>query len=84
MATNWLLIVLGVVLVIAGLAISGSGQSGGITVGNRAFSLIGTIKQTFHSTGTAITGERAKTPRDWIGWTLSGIGVVLGIVGLLK
>jgi uncharacterized membrane protein YoaK (UPF0700 family) len=79
-----LLFIIGVVLFFVGIAVSGSGQSGGVKVGNTAFSLIGSIRQTFQSTGLAITGERAKTPRDWIGWTLSGIGLVLGVIGLLK
>jgi hypothetical protein len=82
--SSTLLIVCGIALFLVGIAVSGSGQRGGVRVGNTACSLIGSIRQTFQSTGLAITGERAKTPRDWIGWTLSGVGLVLGVVGLLK
>lgn len=78
------LIVAGLALFIFGFAVAGGGRSDGVTVGNQAVTVFGSIKQTFHSTSLAISGERATTQRDWIGWTISGIGVVLGVVGLFK
>ena len=83
MLNNLSLIVSGLFLLFVGFAVSG-GDRRRTTFGNSAFTLFGSVSQTFHNTGLAIRGEREKTPRDWIGWGLSAIGIVLGVVGLIK
>ena len=78
------LIVVGAVLIIAGLAIAGGGKESNIRVGNFAVTLFGSVTQTFRSIGMAINGKREKTRRDWIGWSISGLGLIVGLIGFLN
>lgn len=77
------LIFAGLGLVIVGLAIAGGGRNETARVGNTAVSVFGSVTQTFRSVGMAISGEQQRTTRDWVGWGLSGAGLVVGLIGLL-
>ena len=77
------LIVVGVILLVTGFAVAGGGQRSNVRVGNKGFSIFGSVRQSFLSIGMAINGERQKSARDWIGWTLSIFGIVIGVVGLV-
>lgn len=84
MSINIIAIILGLVLIAVGLGISARSSRDNISIGNRAFTLLGEIKQTFQSTGLAITGQREKTTGDWIGWAIAGVGVIVEFIGLFK
>ena len=77
------LIVSGVTLFITGFVVAGSGQKSSVRIGNTGLSVFGSIRQTFHNAGMAINGDRQKTPRDWIGWSLSLIGIGISVVGIV-
>ncbi len=81
---NGWLVALGVALLVAGVLISGSGRDNSTRIGNTGFSVFGSVKQSFHSVGMAINGERQWTAGDWIGWSLSGAGLVVGLFGLFQ
>jgi uncharacterized membrane protein YoaK (UPF0700 family) len=81
---NVVLIVVGMFLIIAGLAIAGGGKKSNIRVGNVGVTVFGSVTQTFQSIGMAINGKREKTRRDWIGWSISGLGLIVGLIGFLN
>lgn len=83
MGNGWL-VALGVALILAGVLISGSGRDNSTRIGNTGFSVFGSVKQSFHSVGMAINGERQRTTRDWIGWSLSGAGLLVTLFGLFR
>lgn len=76
------LIFIGAGLIIVGLAIAGGGRNETVRVGNTGVSVFGSVTQTFRSVGMTIRGERQGTARDWIGWGLSGAGLVVSLIGL--
>lgn len=76
------LIFAGAGLIILGLAVAGGGRGETVRVGNTGVSVFGSVTQTFRSVGMAIRGERQRTARDWLGWGLSGAGLIVGLIGL--
>lgn len=84
MSNSALLLIVGGVLVVVGVLVSGGGRDDASTrVGNTGFSVFGSVTQTFHSVGMAIEGKRERTARDWIGWGLSASGLAVGLFGVL-
>lgn len=77
--SNALLVLIGVGLVLVGVLISGSGRDSSARIGNTGFSVFGSVKQSFHSVGLAISGERQKSARDLIGWSISGAGLLVSL-----
>jgi hypothetical protein len=75
---NLSLIGVGIVLVI--LRARSHGRSGDRIAINQGFSVFGFVTQSI----TNLRLERAPTPHDWFGWSLSGAGLLVGIWGLLK
>ncbi len=83
MSNTALMLIVGGILVVIGVLMSGGGRDASTRVGNTGFSVFGAVTQTFHSVGMAINGKRERTARDWIGWGLSASGLVVGLVGVL-
>ena len=81
MSVNATLIIVGVVLIVVGLA--KAGQSGGFSLSNVGINLGGTTTQT-NKAGN-VTPEAAKNAKaDWVGLGIAAIGLVTAIIGLLK
>jgi hypothetical protein len=82
MSTNVVLIVVGVVLFVAGLAKVGSNQSGGFNLSNLGINIGGTNTQK-NKLGNVASSAKDTKP-DWIGLTIAAIGLLTALAGLLK
>jgi hypothetical protein len=83
MSTNLILIIVGVVLILAGLAKQGSSQSGGFNLSNFGINVGGRSTQT-NRIGNVTPDAAKETKPDWIGFTIAGIGLFTALVGLLR
>jgi hypothetical protein len=83
MSTNVILIAAGVVLIFAGLAKAGSGQSGGFNLRNFGINIGSTNTQT-NKVGNIVPNAAKTNEPDWVGLTIAGIGLVTAFVGLFK
>jgi hypothetical protein len=81
MSLNVVLVIVGAVLILVGLA--KAGQSGGFSLSNIGINFGGTTTQT--SKVGNVTPEAAKSRKaDWVGFGIATIGLVTTIVGLFK
>jgi hypothetical protein len=81
MSVNAVLVIVGAVLILVGLA--KAGQSGGFGLSNIGINFGGTTTQT-NKAGN-VTPEPAKGGKaDWLGLGIAAIGLVTAIVGLFK
>jgi hypothetical protein len=78
MSVNTILVILGALLIVVGLA--KAGQSGGLSLSNFGINFGGSTTQT-NKVGN-VTSEAAKA--DWIGLGIAAIGLVTTIIGLFK
>jgi len=83
MSTNLILIVVGVVLILAGLAKLGSSQSGGFNLSNFGINIGGRSTQT-NRIGNVTPDAAKATKLDWAGIAIAGIGLLSALVGLLR
>ena len=80
MSTNAILIVVGAVLFLAGLAKLGSSQSGGFSLSNFGIN-IGSTNRQENTVGNAAP-DAAKP--DLLGLAIAGLGLLTALVGWLK
>jgi hypothetical protein len=81
MSVNVILVIVGAVLIIVGLA--KAGQSGGFSLSNIGINVGGTNTQT-NKVGN-VTPEAAKSGKpDWVGLAIAAIGLVTAVIGLFK
>ena len=80
MSINAILIIVGAVLIIVGLA--KAGQSGGFGLRNFGMNFGGTTTQT-NKVGN-VTPEPKRAKPDWVGLAIAAIGLVTAAIGLLK
>jgi hypothetical protein len=80
-SANAILVLVGAVLILVGLA--KAGQSGGFVLRNIGFNFGGTTTQT-NKVGN-VTPETAKSGKaDWVGLGIAAIGLVTAFIGLFK
>jgi hypothetical protein len=83
MSTNLVLIIVGIVLLLAGLAKLGS-SGGGFRLSNVGINIGSTSTQT-NKVGNVTPAVDAKSKKpDWVGLAIATIGLVTALVGLLK
>jgi hypothetical protein len=83
MSTNLVLIIIGVVLILAGLAKLRS-RGGGFRLSNIGINIGSTNTQT-NKVGNVAPAADAKSKKpDWVGLAIAVIGLVTALVGLLK
>ena len=82
MSTNVVLIVVGAVLFLAGLAKLGRSQSGGFNLSNFGINIGGTNTQT-NKVGNVAPDEAKETKPDWVGLAIAAIGLLTALVGLV-
>jgi hypothetical protein len=81
MSLNVVLVIVGAVLILVGLA--KAGQSGGFSLSNIGINFGGTTTQT-NKVGN-VTPELTKSGKaDWVGLGIAAIGLVTAAVGLFK
>jgi hypothetical protein len=81
MSVNTILVIIGALLIIVGLA--KAGQSGGLNLSNIGINFGGTTTQT-NKVGN-VTPETAKSGKaDWVGLGTAAIGLVTAVIGLFK
>jgi hypothetical protein len=81
MSVNTILVIVGAVLILVGLA--KAGQSGGFSLSNIGINFGGTNTQT-NKVGN-VTPETAKGGKaDWVGLGIAAIGLVTAVIGLFK
>ena len=83
MSTNVVLIVVGAVLFLAGLAKLGRSQSGGFNLSNFGINIGGANTQT-NKVGNVAPGEAKETKPDWVALAIAAIGLLTALVGWLK
>src|ERR1700719_4085730 len=83
MSTSVLLVVVGAVLFLAGLAKLGSNQSGGFNLSNIGINIGGTNTQT-NRVGNVAPDAAKETKPDWVGLAIAGVGLVTAVIGWLK
>jgi hypothetical protein len=83
MSINAILIVVGVVLFIAGLAKLGRGQSGGFNLSNFGINVGSTSTQTNTVGDVTPDGAKGNKP-DWAGIAIAGLGLLTALVGWLN
>ena len=83
MSTNVILIIVGAVLFLAGLAKMGSSQSGGFSLSNFGINFGGTNTQT-NTVGNAKPDATKGTKPDLIGLTIAVVGLLTALVGYFK
>jgi hypothetical protein len=80
-SANTILVIVGAVLIMVGLA--KTGQRGGLSLRNFGINFGGTTTQT-NKIGN-VTPEPAKSSKpDWVGLAIAAIGLVTAVIGLLK
>lgn len=81
MSVNAILVIVGAVLILVGLA--KAGQSGGMSLSNIGINFGGTTTQS-NKVGN-VTPEAAKSGKaDWVGLGIAAIGLVTAVIGLFK
>jgi len=81
MSINAVLVIVGAVLILVGLA--KAGQSGGMSLSNIGINFGGTTTQN-NKVGN-VTPEAAKSGKaDWVGLGIAAIGLVTAVIGLFK
>ncbi len=83
MSTNLLLIVVGAVLFLAGLAKLGSSQRGGFNLSNFGINIGGTTTQT-NKVGNVAPSPAKESKPDWVGLGIAALGLLTAVVGWLK
>ncbi len=84
---NWALLVLGLAVLAGGLSLRRKSEGGYVLqLGHRAWSIFGNVTQTSGAISTKLPETPADIPthRDWVGWTISGIGTIIAILQVLK
>jgi hypothetical protein len=81
MSTNVILIVVGAVLFLVGLA--KFGNRGGFNLLNRSFNIGSTNTQTI-KTGNITPDTAKETKPDWVGLAIAVLGLLTALVGWLK
>jgi hypothetical protein len=81
MSVNAILVIVGAVLVVVGLA--KAGQSGGFSLSNIGINFGGTNTQT-NKIGNVTPSSTKDGKADWVGLGIAAIGLVTAVVGLLK
>jgi hypothetical protein len=83
MSESLVLIIVGIVLLLAGLAKLGS-SGGRFRLSNIGINVGSTSTQTA-KVGNVASGANARTKKpDWVGFAIAAIGLVTALVGLLK
>jgi hypothetical protein len=80
---NYVLLIVGIVVLIAGLAKLGQGQ-GGFSFGNIAANAGLGTSQASPAAGSAPSTAPAKKAPDWTGIAVTVIGLIVALVGLFK
>ncbi len=83
MSLSALLIILGAILFLAGLAKLGSRQSGGFKLSNFGIFFGGKNNQNLR-VGNVAPGPAKETKPDWIGLAIAALGFLTALVGWLK
>jgi hypothetical protein len=83
MSTNAILIVVGAVLFLAGLAKLGSSQSGGFNLGNFGIN-IGSTNTQENKVGNVAPDAAKSAKPDLVGLAIAGLGLLTALVGWLK
>jgi hypothetical protein len=83
MSTNVILIIVGAVLFLVGLAKLGRSQSGGFNLSNFGINIGSTSTQTTKAGNVAPEAAKSSKP-DWVGLTIAGLGLLTALVGWLK
>jgi hypothetical protein len=81
MSTNVVLIIVGIVLFLLGLA--KLGRSGGFNLSNFGINIGGKQNQTNRVGNVAPEANKSSKP-DWVGLAIAAIGLVIALVGLSK
>jgi hypothetical protein len=81
MSVNTILVIVGAVLIVVGLA--KAGQSGGFNLRNFGINFGGTTTQT-NKIGNVTTQSAKSAKPDWVGLAIAAIGLVSAVIGLLK
>jgi hypothetical protein len=83
MSANTVLLIIGILLILVGVAKLGSG-TGGFSLKNIGLNIGGTSTQT-NRVGNVRSGPATvKNKPDWVGLAIAAIGLVTALVGLLK
>ena len=81
MSANAILVIVGAVLILVGLA--KAGQSGGFSLSNIGINFGSTNTQT-NKVGNITPGSSKRGKADWVGLGIAAIGLVTAAVGLFK
>jgi hypothetical protein len=81
MSSNTILVIVGAVLILVGLA--KAGQSGGFSLSNFGINFGGTSTQS-NKVGNVTPGSTKSGKTDWVGLGIAAIGLVTAVVGLFK
>jgi hypothetical protein len=81
MSTNVILVIVGIVFFLLGLA--KLGRSGGFNLSNFGITIGGTTNQTNRVGDVAPAANKSSKP-DWVGLAIAAIGLLTALVGLLK
>ena len=84
MSPNIIAVVVGIGLFLLGMKIASRSQSGDRVAINQGLSVFGSIKQSIENVRMTAQGKHQTQPHDWIGWSLSILGLVVGVWGFLK
>ena len=83
MSTNVVLVVVGAVVFLVGLAKVRSSQSGGFNLSNFGINIGGTTTQTSKVGDVAPLAAKEAKP-DWVGLAIAALGLLTALVGFLK
>jgi hypothetical protein len=81
MSQSTVLVIVGAVLILVGLA--KAGQSGGFRLSNIGINLGGTTSQN-NEVGNVTPGQAKGGKPDWVGLGIAAVGLVTAFVGLFK
>jgi hypothetical protein len=81
MSLNAILVIVGAVLILVGLA--KAGQSGGFSLSNIGINFGSTNTQT-NEVGNVTPGSTKSGKADWVGLGIAAIGLVTAAIGLFK
>jgi hypothetical protein len=81
MSTNVILVIVGIVLFLLGLA--KLGRSGGFNLSNFGINIGGEQKQAIRVGNVASSANKSSKP-DWVGLAIAAIGLLTALVGLSK